>query len=98
MSKKEIVKAVSTLLIGVLAVVNLVLVSCGKTIVTDNASLEACVSALVALAMTAYNTWKNRNITTAAQKGQQITDLIKDGSLTVNEVSAFLDKFEVKER
>ena len=50
------------------------------------------MSIIFLIATTLYNTYKNRNISTASQVSQNITDAIKNGELLVNDVTALLDK------
>ena len=39
-----------------------------------------------------YNVYKNRNITVASQKAQQVTDAIKAGEILIEDVDELLDK------
>ena len=39
-----------------------------------------------------YNTWKNRNVSSASQTGQKVVDAIKSGELLVEEVDELLAK------
>ena len=41
---------------------------------------------------TLYNTWKNRNVSSASQTGQKVVDAIKSGELLVEEVDGLLAK------
>ena len=44
--------------------------------------------------MVLYNVYKNRNITLASQKAQEVTDAIKAGELLVDDVDALLNKIK----
>ena len=41
-----------------------------------------------------YNTWKNRNITTASQVAQNITDSIKSGEVLADDIMFIVDKMK----
>ena len=42
----------------------------------------------------AWNTWKNRNLTKASQEAQQITDMIKNGEVMVDEIVEVIQGFK----
>lgn len=94
MKKTKVIEMVATILIAVLAIVNTVLAGMGKSpLPISSDSVNVVVSGVVSTVLLAWNTWKNRNVTTAAQKGQEITDLIKSGQVSYNEVNGLINSF-----
>lgn len=51
---------------------------------------QAAAVVIAALVVIAYSVWRNANFTHAAGQGQEITDGLKDGSIDVSAVNAFL--------
>lgn len=83
----------------ILALVNMVLQVFGyNTIPITDAELSGVLSSVFVIITALYNTYKNRNVTTPAQKGQEITDLIKSGVVLVEDVDALIDKCKVQYR
>ena len=77
-------EAVVGVLIHLVALINAILQMCGlNTLPIDNKEISSIVSGLFLVAAALYNTWKNRNITTAAQEVQQISDALKNGSILI---------------
>lgn len=60
----------------------------GYSMAEETAQQAAIV--IAALVVIAYSVWRNANFTGAAGHGQQITDGLKDGSIDVSAVNAFL--------
>ena len=60
----------------------------GYSLAEEQAQQIAIVVA--AVVVIAYSVWRNANCTKAAAQGQAITDGIKDGSIDVSAVQAFL--------
>lgn len=57
------------------------------------------ITSIVFLIVTAlWNLWKNRNLTTASQKAQEVTNAIKNGELLIDEVDELLDKFKKQKK
>ena len=63
-----------------------------NTLPIENEEVTNIVSTVFLIATALWNTWKNRNISTASQTAQQITDAIKNGELLVEDVQELLDK------
>ena len=57
-----------------------------------SADVSEVVSTVFLIGATLYNTWKNRNVSSASQTGQKIVDAIKSGELLVEEVDELLAK------
>ena len=76
-----------------LALVNAVLQMLGLNVLPiENKDLSEIISILFLIATTLYNTYKNRNVSTASQIAQQVTDSIKNGEILVEEVEELLNK------
>ena len=67
--------------------VNLILTACGVNPlpVSDSLAYEI-ISIGVTIAASAWNAWKNNNITPAAKAGQKVIDGIKSGKITAEKV------------
>ena len=50
------------------------------------------VSTVFLILAASWNTWKNRNVTSASQIAQNITDAIKNGEILEEEVKKLLNK------
>lgn len=86
-------EAVTGVLILVVALVNAVLQMFGfNTIPIADNDVSEVVSTVFLIVTTLYNVYKNRNITIASQKAQDITDAIKNGELLIEDVQKLLDK------
>lgn len=86
-------EAVTGVLILVVALVNAVLQMFGiNTIPIADADVSSIVSTVFLIVTTLYNVYKNRNISTASQVAQSVTDSIKSGELLIEEVDELLDK------
>ena len=80
---------VAALLVNVISVANMILLAFGiKAIPVTSDQIYILVSGVFAIAALVYGLWKNFNVTTAAQKGQQMTDIIKQGVITYEEADA----------
>ena len=88
-NKKEvIISAVAQ----VLALVNLVLSAMGKSpLPISSETVSLIIGGAIALGISAWNYWKNHNITTASQKGQEIVDLIKQGKVELEQIEDVID-------
>lgn len=76
-----------------LALVNAILQMLGLNVLPiENKDLSEIISILFLIATTLYNTYKNRNVSSASQIAQQVTDSIKNGELLVEEVEELLNK------
>ena len=88
-------EAVTGVLILLVALINAVLQMFGiNTLPIEDEEVSNIVSTVFLIVTTLYNVYKNRNITVASQKAQQITDSIKAGELLVEDVDALLDKIK----
>lgn len=86
-------EAITNVFILLVALVNAVLQMFGvNTLPIENEEISAIVSGVFLVGMALWNTWKNRNITTASQIAQQVTNMIKDGELLVEDVQALISK------
>ena len=80
-------------LVLLVALVNAVLQMFGiNTLPIENGEVSEIVSTVFLIATTLYNVYKNRNITVASQKAQQVTDAIKAGEILVEDVDTLLSK------
>ena len=86
-------EAVTGVFILVVALVNAVLQMFGiNTLPISNEDVSSIVSMVFLIVTTLYNVYKNRNISTASQVAQSVTDSIKSGELLIEEVDELLDK------
>ena len=86
-------ETVTGVLILLVALVNAVLQMFGiNTLPIENGEVSEIVSTVFLIATTLYNVYKNRNITVASQKAQQVTDAIKAGEILVEDVDTLLSK------
>ena len=84
---------ITGILVLLLSLANLVLSMFGvKTLPISNDEISNIVSTGFVIVTSLYNTYKNRNISTAAQVAQQVTDSIKNGELLIEDVNAILQK------
>lgn len=86
-------EAVTGVLLLVIALVNAVLQMFGiNTIPIANEDVSEVVSTAFLIVTALWNTYKNRNISSASQISQEITDAIKNGEILVDEVEELLQK------
>jgi len=86
-------EALINVFILLLALVNAILQMLGLNVLPiENKDLSEIISILFLIATTLYNTYKNRNVSTASQIAQQVTDSIKNGEVLIEEVEELLDK------
>ena len=86
-------ETVTGVLILLVALVNAVLQMFGiNTLPIENGEVSEIVSTVFLIATTLYNVYKNRNITVASQKAQQVADAIKAGEILVEDVDTLLSK------
>ena len=86
-------EAVTGVLVLLVALINAVLQMFGiNTLPIENGEVSEIVSTVFLIGTTLYNVYKNRNITVASQKAQQVTDAIKAGTLLAEDVDALLNK------
>ena len=86
-------EAITNILILLVALINAILQMFGiNTLPIENEEISAIVSGVFLVGMTLWNTWKNRNLTSASQEAQRITDAIKNGELLIEDVQALISK------
>ena len=86
-------KTVTGVLILLVALVNAVLQMFGiNTLPIENEEVTNIVSTAFLIVTVVWNTYKNRNISTASQTAQQITDAIKSGEILVEDVNELINK------
>lgn len=90
-------EAVTGVLLLLVALVNAILQMLGfNTLPISNDNVSAIVSTVFLIATALYNTYKNRNITTASQVAQQVATSIKNGELLVDQVEELLNSVRKK--
>lgn len=88
-------ETITGVLILLLALINSVLRMCGiDTLPFTNEEIGNVVSGVFVIGASLYNTYKNRNISTASQIAQQITDAIKRGELVADDVEGMINKIK----
>nr|DAZ76748.1 MAG TPA: holin [Caudoviricetes sp.] len=86
-------EAVTGVLLLVIALVNAVLQMFGiNTIPIADSDVSEIVSTVFLIVTALWNTYKNRNISSASQISQEITNAIKNGEILVDEVEELLQK------
>lgn len=86
-------ETVTGVLILLVALINAVLQMFGiNTLPIENGEISEIVSTVFLIITVLWNTWKNRNISTASQTAQQITDAIKSGEILVEDVNELINK------
>ena len=91
-------EAVTGVLILLVALINAVLQMFGvNTLPIENGEVSDIVSTIFLITTTLYNVYKNRNISTASQKAQQITNALKSGELLAEDVDTLLNKIKENE-
>ena len=86
-------ETVTGVLILLVALINAVLQMFGiTTLPLENEEVSNIVSTVFLIVTVIWNTWKNRNISTASQTAQQITNAIKNGEILVEDVNELINK------
>ena len=86
-------ETVTGVLILLVALINAVLQMFGiNTLPIESDEVSNIVSTVFLIVTGIWNTWKNRNISTASQTAQQITDAIKNGEILVEDVNELINK------
>ena len=86
-------ETVTGVLILLVALVNAVLQMFGiNTLPIENEEITSIVSTVFLIVTVIWNTYKNRNISTASQTAQQITNAIKNGEILVEDVNELINK------
>jgi len=85
---------VTGVLLLVIALINATLQMIGfDTLPISNENVSDIISTVFLIVTALYNTYKNRNVTSASQVAQQVTNSIKDGEILVEQVDEFLNNF-----
>lgn len=88
-------ETITGILILLLALINATLQMFGiNTLPIENEEITNIISTLFLIGTALYNTWKNRNLTTASQSAQQITNAIKHGEILADDVMFIVDKIK----
>ena len=86
-------ETVTGVLILLVALINAVLQMFGiNTLPIENGEISEIVSTVFLIVTVLWNTYKNRNISTASQTAQQITNAIKNGEILVEDVNELINK------
>ena len=86
-------ETVTGVLILLVALINAVLQLFGiNTLPIENEEVSNIVSTVFLIVTAIWNTYKNRNISTASQTAQQITNAIKNGEILVEDVNELINK------
>ena len=93
-SKQNII----TLLVLILALSNSILSMCGvKVLPITNDDINNIVSAIFLVGSALYSTYKNFNVSTAAQTAQTLCDAIKQGAVVIDEVTNLVELMKANE-
>ena len=93
-SKQNII----TLLVLILALTNSILSMCGvKVLPITNDDINNIVSAIFLVGSALYSTYKNFNVSTAAQTAQTLCDAIKQGAVVIDEVTNLVELMKANE-
>lgn len=86
-------EAITGILVLLVALINATLQMLGINVLPiEDAEISAIVSTLFLVLTTLWNTWKNRNLSSASQIAQNITDAIKNGEILEKDVKELLNK------
>ena len=86
-------ETVTGVLILLVALINAVLQMFGiNTLPIENEEITSIVSTVFLIITVIWNTYKNRNISTASQTAQQVTNAIKNGEILVEDVNELINK------
>ena len=58
----------------------------------ENEEISTIVSGIFLIAASLWNTWKNRNLSTASQLAQSITDSLKNGEILEDDIRNLISK------
>ena len=91
-------ETVTGILILLVALINAILQMFGiETLPINNEEVSTIISTIFLIVTALYNTWKNRNLTTASQTAQTITDAIKNGTVLADDIMFIVDKMKENE-
>lgn len=81
------------ILVLLVALINAVLQMFGiNTVPIENEEISNIISTVFLIITALYNTWKNRNISSASQVAQYVTDAIKNGEILEKNVKELIEK------
>ena len=87
------VEAVINIALLAVALINAVLQMFGiNTLPIEDTDISAIISGVFVVVTALYNTWKNRNLSTASQIAQEVTDAIKNGEILADDIKMAIDK------
>ena len=85
-------EAVVGVLVLLVAFVNAVLQMFGiQTLPIKDSNIESVCSTAFLFVTIVYNVYKNRNISSASQSAQKITDAIKNGEILIEQIDMIID-------
>lgn len=85
-------EAIIGVLVQVVVLINSILQIAGHNVLPiTNEQIAEIVSGVALVIVTLYNTYKNRNISTASQLAQGVTDALKAGELTAAEAIEIIE-------
>ena len=88
-------ETIAGILILLLALINATLQMFGiNALPIKNEEVTNIVSTVFLIATALWNTWKNRNISTASQVSQNITDALKSGEILADDIMFIVDKMK----
>lgn len=91
-------EAVINVALLILALVNAVLQMFGiNTLPIEDSDISAIISGIFVVVTALYNTYRNRNVSSAAQIAQQVTDAIKSGEVLAEDIETAIEKCKAKE-
>ncbi|KAI4445124.1 hypothetical protein C823_007631 [Eubacterium plexicaudatum ASF492] len=86
-------ESVTGVLLLLVALINSVLQLVGiNALPIENEEVAAIVSSIFIIVTSLWNTWKNRNLSTASQLAQSITDSLKNGEILEEDVKNLINK------
>ena len=90
-------EAVINVSLLLLALINAVLQMFGiNALPIENADVSAIVSGIFVVVTALYNTYKNRNISSASQIAQGVTDALKNGEILADDIKSAIEKCKSK--
>ena len=86
-------ESVTGVLLLLVALINSVLQLVGiNALPIENEEVAAIVSSIFIIVTSLWNTWKNRNLSTASQLAQSITESLKNGEILEEDVRNLINK------
>lgn len=86
-------ESIAGILILLLALINAILQMFGvNTLPIEDEDINAIISGIFLIGTSLWNTWKNRNLSTASQLAQSITDSLKNGEILEKDVRKLINK------